>query len=1228
MAYVAVVSEGGLFPSDLLDRTATGQVGGQRVEDFGLKAGRMSDETQGAFSDIRSFWDSFLRRSAHSRESLTTLTREGWMKPLLERLDFQLVTQRSLQAGDESYQIAYRAGEAEGAPPVHVVALGQSLDRRSESSRRSPHATVQEYLNRSDALWGIVTNGDRLRLLRNSARLARPTYVEFDLRAMAEGNLYSEFVLFYRLLHRTRFPHGAADAHECLLERYYQQGIDEGGRVREHLRDGVEAALKDLGTGLLAHPDSGALREDLRSGSLKETDFYRELLRLVYRLLFLMVAEERRLIFPPSNHDQAVLDRQAVYSRYYSLTHLRDRCDHYFAEDRHSDLWQGLLQTFRLFQDESAGLMALSPLDGELFGPLACRHLQQANCENSHLLRAIHHLSTFIDGAVRRRVNYAGLDVEELGSVYESLLDYRPHVELGGVDVGAGVSAGPSRFELVAGSERRQTGSYYTPPELVRELIDHALVPVMEERLARTRTPEEKQKALLDLHVCDPASGSGHFLLAAARRIARELAKLRTGEEEPTPEAFRVAARDVIRNCIYAVDKNPLAVDLCKVALWIEGHTAGLPLSFLDQHVKCGDSLVGVFDLGVLWDGIPDEAYTAVGGDDKKVATAYRKRNKEEKGGQLPLGMAPPKQDAGQLARDFHTLAEMEERSPADVQAKEGLYESLRGRGGDWWDRKVACDLWTWAFFAPLVPAKDGITDGVPTTGTVRNYLLQPRAASGQMVGRAVAESEMRRFFHWPLEFPEVFASGGLDVVLGNPPYMRGLDISDRFGGAYRKYLGVVFAPAAGSTDLCALFYRRGFAMLRNGGYMGLVGTKTIGQGDTREGGLAVILKEGGAIGFAHRFISWPGAATVEVNLVALSKGPWRGSKYLDNTTVDTISSRLDSESDIQPVPLHANRSKAFQGSNVLGTGFMLQPELAQRILAKDHHNSECLRPFLSGEDLNSRPDQSPSRWVIYFRDWSLDVAQRYPDCIQIVRELVKPERDKLAGGDATARDRAKRWWQFARPTVALSDIIANLKRVLVRAQVSDTQAFVFVPNGLVYSHKVIVFAMDDDYHFALLQSDVHEVWTRRYSATMRTDLSYSPTDCFLTFAFPQEPTHENQDRAAKVGDQYHEHRRQTMLARNLGLTKTYNLFHNPECQDADITGLRELHAEMDEAILACYGWRDLDLHHDFYKNERGQTRFTISPAARQEILSRLLEFNLRLAAEEKAASDRRKKES
>ena len=604
----------------------------------------------------------------------------------------------------------------------------------------------------------MVTNGAKLRLLRDSARLSKPTYLEFDLQAMIEGNAYSEFVLLYRLLHVTRFPRDSVEPHECLLENYYAQGIEEGGRVREKLRDGVKSALEIMGTALVKHPDNDSLRNKIRSGQLDETHYYRQLLNFVYRMLFLMVTEERKLLGTESDPV-----RQAVFDRYYSITSLRDRAERYFAGDSHGDLWEGLAQTFRLFREENAARkLGLSPLNGELFRESACSDIETAFCPNEAFLTAMRRLSTFDDNGVRRRVNYAHLDVEEFGSVYESLLDYRPVVQS---DNASGL---PSRFELAPGTERKQTGSYYTPPELVRELIDSALVPVIKEQLASAETPESKEKALLALRVCDPASGSGHFLLAAARRIARELAKVRTDEEEPAPSEYRIAIRDVVRNCIYAVDRNPLAVDLCKVALWIEGHAAGLPLGFLDHHIKCGDSLIGVSDLSALTRGIPNDAYKTVTGDDKEAAKLYRKRNNEEHTGQLDL--TEPPTDTSMIGTNFAVFGQLDERNPAEVQAKEDLYEELRSSDTLWWKLKTACDLWTYAFFASIqVPGSDRL-DLVPTTGNVRNA-LNGRSTNQHLRGQAMGASESQRFFHWPLEFPDVFQRGGFDVVLGNPPW-------------------------------------------------------------------------------------------------------------------------------------------------------------------------------------------------------------------------------------------------------------------------------------------------------------------------------------------------------------------------------------------------------------------------------------------------------------------------
>jgi hypothetical protein len=395
-----------------------------------------------------------------------------------------------------------------------------------------------------------------------------------------------------------------------------------------------------------------------------------------------------------------------------------------------------------------------------------------------------------------------------------------------------------------------------------------------------------------------------------------------------------------------------------------------------------------------------------------------------------------------------------------------------------------------------------------------------------------------------------------------------------------------------------------------------------------------VIVKEGGKITFAKRFIKWPGAANVEVNLIAIHKSGDRSSiaiRYspiLDGQPVKFISSRLDDEPEAEPKRLPQNEGRAFQGDIVRGKGFVLEPEEAEELLTKDPRNADCLFPYLNGEDLNSHPEQKPSRYVICFHDWDLERAKQYPDLLRIVEERVKPERERLHGpGDKRNREY---WWQFGAYRHELRRAIAHLKRVLVRSRVSELHMLAFVPKGYIYGDATVVFAFDDNYHFALLQSNVHEVWLRKYASTLRTDVRYTPTDCFDTFPFPPleyermaigkwriETMPEAFQWAAIVGEEYHEYRRQIMLNRWIGLTDTYNLFHNPNCNDPDIVKLRELHTEMDKAILACYGWDDIDPQHDFYQNEREQTRFTVSPSARREILFRLLQLNLEIAGRE-----------
>lgn len=752
--------EGGLLSGEIIDKIAEASpdIPGQKPVDFGLESNRpLIDEVASAWNDARSYWLLFQK----SLEKLkfddlgTTLTRDRWMVPLFSLIGYELLYQRKAATVEgSSYTISHRAGLHEHAPPVHITGIRQSLDRRAESGvpRLAPHSLVQEYLNRSEELWGIVTNGYTLRLLRDSHLIRRQAYIEFDLKEIMEGDRFADFALLYRLIHATRLPKGIDDADKCLLEQYHRTTVEQGGRVRDHLRDGVQRALIRFGNGYLHHPKNAAFRADVSQKTVESFEYYQQLLRLIYRFLFLMVSEERGLI---SDNE--------LYRQHYSITRVRNLAGTAAAYNEFEDLWASLRATFSLFTDESAGaLLQVPPLNGDLFDPSRTATLNPLSLSNRDLLHAMWDLSMYRekDKAPWRRINYAALDVEELGSVYESLLEFQPVFS---------ESEGKPTFDLLTGTERKSTGSYYTPPELVNELIQSALVPVIQDRLKEVKTPAEKEQQLLALTVCDPACGSGHFLLAAARRIGRELAIARTGDEEPSPEQMRLAVRDVITRCTYGVDKNPLAVDLCKVALWLEGHTTSKPLTFLDHRIRCGDSLVGVFDLSVLKNGIPDEAFTAVTGDDKAVAREIKKQNKKEREhrqlGEFDVAM-------GVLTNSRQQVNAIADDSPEDIRRKRELFSLYQQEGTAWCKDKTACDLWTAAFFVGLTKEHEQ-KQIIPTTNTVREYLAGGVTADNPPVKNARGLASQYRFFHWPLEFPEVFGKGGFDCVLGNPPWER-----------------------------------------------------------------------------------------------------------------------------------------------------------------------------------------------------------------------------------------------------------------------------------------------------------------------------------------------------------------------------------------------------------------------------------------------------------------------
>ncbi|MDB2392563.1 N-6 DNA methylase, partial [Acidimicrobiaceae bacterium] len=749
---------GALLPSDVLTKIVDSEgLEGLAPEAYGHGDVRLRDVVSGAWNELKPLWWGLQRELKALPESdvaATALTREKWLLPLLGALGFDgLETQhRAIDVGGTAYPISHVYNHS----PIHLMGARAGLDTRIAgipgAAKLSPHSLVQQFLNRSDDhLWGVVTNGNKLRLLRDSVSLTRQAFVEFDLAAMFNGEVYTDFNLLYRTIHATRF-NGERPEH-ALLESWVKAAREDGTRARDQLRNGVQTAIETLGTGFLTHPNNEDLRASIANGDTTEADLYKHLLRLIYRLLFLFVAEDRDLLHPEGTTPET-RDR---YTRFYSATRLRDLSTKPTAT-QHDDLWHSLKALMDvLAKDEGEPKLGLPGLGSFLWQHNTIGQLRNTSLTNHHLLTAIGHLSHTQQDQTNRRIDYTQLGAEELGSIYESLLELHPKIdtELRVLTLDGG-----------AGSERKTTGSYYTPTELISELLNTALDPVLD----RASQAENPEAALLDLKIVDPACGSGHFLLAAANRVAKRVAEIRTGEPEPPTEDHRSALRDVISRCIFAVDLNELAVELCKVSLWIETLEPGKPLSFLDHHILVGNSLFGATP-DAIDAGIPSEAFKPMTGDDPSVVKLLAARHKKElKSKQTALAFGSTA--GGDLAAEIEALEDFDDLNLQSVRVKESLLAELRA-SSIYQQHRLLADAWCAAFAIEKSADSPGLTAAV--FDAIRGGSIDPE------LRRTIEElADKYRFFHWHVEFPQIFntapgggRTGGFDVVLGNPPWER-----------------------------------------------------------------------------------------------------------------------------------------------------------------------------------------------------------------------------------------------------------------------------------------------------------------------------------------------------------------------------------------------------------------------------------------------------------------------
>ncbi|HGN0628180.1 TPA: DNA methyltransferase [Pseudomonas aeruginosa] len=771
--------DGGLFLPDQLEKAAQGRASTQSEVDYGTPKGvKLKDEYSRAFQIACAQWQHFAAQMERADIDAAQLTTAFVHELLRDAFGYAALQAASAQrVGELRYPVSLMAGTLPVLVAPHTLGLDEADARFAVQGggnrRKAPFQAMQELLNASEPLqWGIVSNGKQLRLLRDAASLTRPSFLEVDLADLLGGQRYAEFANVWRLLHASRASRHGQGAMACIWEQWRNEGQQEGTRVRDDLRVGVEQALLTLGQGFLQHPANQALRAALDDGTLSKDAYFQQLLRLIYRLIFVFTVEERGVLHLQDDSAEALAARHA-YAEGYALARLRELCLKRRARTRHDDQWQAIRIVFRgLAQGEPR--LALPALGG-LFAPEQCSDLDAASLDNAHLLTALQDLRWAKPPGAQSLVpvGYGNMGPEELGSVYESLLELVPDIDL----PARTFTFIKSEQGVAKGNDRKKSGSYYTPDSLVQELIKSALDPVIEQRLASH--PANPTEALLAIRVIDPACGSGHFLLAAARRLAEKLAQLRSlegGQEGAIqPQDYRHALREVVARCIYGVDRNPMAIELARMALWLEGYEEGRPLGFLDHHLQVGDALLGLTDLNVLEQGIAKDAFKPLSGDDKDVCKELAKANaaglkqlaKDLQGKQMLLGAG--NRSGLEALRAIETLPA---DTPEQVAAKEQAWHYFLEESAHS-PLAHAADALVGAY---LLPKTEGTAEAVPTSITLHALLTAPERAQTEHaipITAAHAACEHARAFHWPLAFPQVFAQGGFDCVLGNPPWER-----------------------------------------------------------------------------------------------------------------------------------------------------------------------------------------------------------------------------------------------------------------------------------------------------------------------------------------------------------------------------------------------------------------------------------------------------------------------
>ncbi|MDO6497743.1 Eco57I restriction-modification methylase domain-containing protein [Photobacterium sanguinicancri] len=1220
---------------------------------------------------------------------------------------------------------------------VQTYPAGTALSEvlRGDSWSTSPAERMAHLCRGVGTRLGLITNGEQWMFIDAPAG-GITTYASWYARLW--GLEPVTLKAFYSLFNIGIVFNGFDDAKTLpqLIDESLQYQDDVTQKLGIQVSRAVEVLIQSIDR--INHDHNGELLEGVEPEELYEAG-----LTLMMRLVFLLCAEERGLL---------LLGDQA-YEANYALSTLRAK----LREDAslHGDevlsyrknAWARLLAIFRsVYSGVEHENMRMPALGGSLFDPDRFPFLEGRKKGSNWLEDEAKPLPIdnrtvllFLDAIQLyqgRTLSYRALDVEQIGYVYEGLLEKtvkrapdvtlelsgsksckKPWVQLGELasasldgetalkrllkertassasritnDLAKEVTDADVdkllvacyndselcqrikpyyhflRFDawgnpllypkdaymLTTGSERRETGSHYTPKSLTESIVTETLEPVVyigpAEGKARDEWQLKSPEALLDLKICDPAMGSGAFLVQVCRWLAERVceswliaeqggvfittqgATTTDDSQELIPidaeERLIVAKRLISERCLYGVDINPLAVELAKLSIWLVTLSKDRPFGFLDHNLKSGDSLLGIHNLDQL-------CYLHLNPSQVKksklVEQPFTKKIKEAVADTLELRKQIVTHDIN-LVSDIDEMSQLEEQAREKILLPKLIADALVGSVLES-DGKLP-DIPALSSYVQQAVAGD--EESIKTLGRIAN-----RGLSADLSGK----KKIRQALHWNLEFPEVFLSSpsGFDAIVGNPPFLGGKRISGTLGSSYREYLvNHHLGSVSGSADLVVSFLRYASNLINSEGCVGLITVNSISEGDSRKVGLEQLILKGVEIYSAHPNETWPGNASVSTSRVHLYNGNWLGTKLLSGVTVENISSFLSNDDSWTPKKLKVNKNKSFKGSNVLGLGFTLSKEEADDLINTSNNEIDVLFPYLNGKDFNSTPKSSASRWIISYWDWPKERAEKYSHSFNIVINKVKPERQrKKDNGEYKLREPLPtKWWVYNDKKPALYHAIgcgayfekhpknwdatkSKKKVVLSRVITSKHHAFAMVPNKYIFDQTLVLFDTDSFKDFAICQSTVHFLWALKQGSSLESRPRYNPANCFETFPFPTECFGINNDSVlSELGRAYHEKRMKFMLSNNIGLTKFYNLFHSQTYTCPDITEIRNLHNEIDKAVLKLYQWNDLNSELGFrpLSLDGGEVRFSLPEDVVSEIVKRLTQLNLEYSFKE-----------